>query len=88
MATFAAWTHPKTGEVRIYVNNLPGQRSAKVWIAKQEADSFGDEWTVCVNSAAHSRGEAGNLENEAEQALKQALQMDRVKLWTDVLKVA
>lgn len=32
MITFNKWTHPATGEVRVYVNQLPGAASAKIYL--------------------------------------------------------
>lgn len=84
MANFSTWTHPATGAVRVYINNLPMQGSAKVWVEAQTADSFGDELRICVRSSTHTRGEAGNLQNEAERAIDERAGR-RVKAWADLL---
>ena len=40
------WTHPRTGEQRIYINNAMYQNGSKMWVEKTEANSFGDDWVV------------------------------------------
>ena len=68
----SAWTHPRTGETRIYINTLPGQGSAKVWVeALPRPDAFGLDYTIRVKGERLSRGEAGNLANDAERWLEQ-----------------
>lgn len=84
MARFSVWTHPKTGEARVYVNVLPMQGSAKVWIERRAADSFGDELNVRVNSLVHNRSEAANLANEVEAALTE-MAGRRIKTWADLI---
>jgi len=84
MTTFAKWTHPTTGQVRVYVNNLPMQGHAKIWIERQAPDTFGDELSIRVNSQIHNRSEAANLVNDVERALTAAAGR-RVKTWADLL---
>ncbi len=84
MTAFSKWTHPATGQVRVYVNNLPMQGHAKIWIEQQALDSFGDELSVRVNSQTHNRSEAANLVNDVERALTAAAGR-RVKTWEDLL---
>ena len=87
MAKIAKWQHPKTGAVRVYLNNLPMQGSAKVWVERQVPDSFGCEINIRVMSQYHSRGEAGNLANEAEAAINQAAG-HRVTTWAELISIA
>lgn len=83
----SAWTHPRTGETRIYINTLPGQGSAKVWVeALPRPDAFGLDYTIRVKGERLSRGEAGNLANDAERWLEQ-LAGGRVKKLADLLVV-
>lgn len=86
MTTFAIWTHPKTSETRVYVNNLPCQGSAKIWIEQQPADAFGDELCVRVKSDLHNRSEAGNLVNDVEAVIT-AKAGRRIKQWADLLEL-
>ena len=48
MAKFSKWVHPKTGAVRVYINNLPCQGGAKVWVEQTTPDSFGTDWAIKV----------------------------------------
>ena len=84
MIKMSLWHHPKTGQARVYINNLPGQRSARVWVEQQPADSFGDELNVRVMSDAHTGGESRNLKNEVEAALTE-LAGRRVRTWADLI---
>ena len=81
------WRHPITGETRVYLNNLPSQRSAKVWVQQQPADSFGDELNIQISSFNHTRGEAGNLLNEAERYINEKAGA-KVRKWEDLLEIA
>lgn len=86
-ATFKTWTHPGTGQVRVYISALAMQGSAKVWVEQQPADSFGRELRVRIQSSTHTRGEAGNLQNDAEGAINAAAGA-RVRKWSDLLALA
>ena len=87
MTTFSKWTHPATGAVRVYVNNLPGARGAKFWLEEQAADAFGCTFNLCANASNLTRGEVGNLQNDAEQALYAAAGA-RIKTFGEVLALA
>ena len=87
MATFGTWTHPATGKQRVYINNLPGQRGAKIWVEEQESDTFGCTFTIRAQASNLTRGEVGNLQNDAEQALYAAAGA-RIKSFADVLALA
>ena len=87
MTTLSTWTHPTTGATRIYINNLPAQRAAKLWIEEQPVDAFGSDFTIKIRSESHTRGEAGNLLNTAEQAINE-LAGKRVEMFSDVLALA
>ncbi len=66
---------------------LPGQGSAKVWVeALPRPDAFGLDYTIRVKGERLSRGEAGNLANDAERWLEQ-LAGGRVKKLADLLVV-
>lgn len=86
MATFKSWTHPTTGEVRIYITNLPGQRSAKVFVIAQSADSFGFEYDIRTQIPEGVYASRADLVNEAERAIFEACKA-RVKTFTDVLSL-
>ena len=66
--TLKTWTHPATGEVRIYLQGVIGQRGAKVWIAQQAADAFGSDWFIQARAdwAADLRG----VKNEAAEQIE------------------
>ncbi len=81
---FSIWTHPETGQTRVYVSNLAGQGSAKVWIEQQQADSFGDELNVRVTGQFLNRSEKDNLKNDVERVLTERAGR-RVKAWADLL---
>lgn len=87
MASFSKWTHPATGAVRVYVSGLGGQRGAKIWIEEQAADAFGSTVAIRARADNLTRGEIGNLQNDAERALTERLGY-RPKLFADVLTVA
>ena len=83
--TATAWTDPKTGQVRVYLNDLPEQRGAKVWIEPLERpDSSGADYTVKVTADNLTRVEVSNLANAAERFLVQ-LAGRRVKLLAELL---
>lgn len=84
--TFTKWSHPSNGSERIYVNNLPGARSTKLWIEKQPKDSFGSDFSIKANAPNMTRSEVGNLKDDVEKELnKQA--GHRVNTWDDVIKL-
>ncbi|WP_368646855.1 hypothetical protein [Castellaniella ginsengisoli] len=81
------WTHPSTGAQRVYISGLAAQYGAKVWVEQQPIDTFGSDFIIKARSESHARGEAGNLLNEAEQAINE-LAGKRVELFSDVLALA
>jgi hypothetical protein len=87
MATFKTWTHPTTGEVRVYISGLAGQRSEKVWIQACEADSFGFEYTINAKIHEGSYANRGDLIDAAEAAIFQEAQA-RVKDFAAVVALS
>lgn len=87
MVNFAKWVHPSTGAVRVYISGLGGQRGAKIWVEEQAADAFGCTLAIRARAENLTRGEVGNLQNDAEQVITQALGR-RAKLFADVLAIA
>lgn len=61
--TYKIWTAPSTGETRIYLQGVYGQRGAKVWIEKQTPDAFGSDWTV--RASADYGADLRAVKNEA-----------------------
>lgn len=87
MTKLNTWTHPTNGQVRVYINNLPGQRSAKLYAQQCEIDSFGCDWEFRVFSDTLNRGEIGQLKNDAEQFIN-ALAGKSVNVFADLLALA
>lgn len=87
MATFKSWTHPTTGEVRIYITGLIGQKSSKVFVVAQAADSFGFEFDIRAQIPEGVYANRADLVNEAERAIFEACQA-RVKTFADVQSLA
>jgi len=42
------WTHPSSGEKRIYLNNHSAARGDKVYIVEQKKDEWGMDWTAKI----------------------------------------
>ena len=84
MTTFSTWTHPGTGQVRIYIG---GFGATKVWAEEQAADSFGDTIRIIARNDNRNRSELANIVNDAERAINQAAGR-RVKLFADLLTLA
>lgn len=87
MITLSAWTHPTTGQVRVYIGNLPGARGAKVWAEECAADSFGSTIEIRARHDNMGRSELGNLINDAERAIDQ-LAGRRVRAFEDLAALA
>ena len=87
MATFKSWTHPATGETRIYISGLPGQKSAKVFVVAQAADSFGFEFDIRTQVPEGVYANRAELVNDAERAIFEACQA-RVKTFSAVQALA
>ena len=69
----------------MYLNDLPEQRGATVWIEPLERpDSSGADYTVKVKADNLTRVEVSNLANAAERFLGQ-LAGRRVKLLAELL---
>lgn len=84
MATFSTWTHPATGQVRVYVSGLAGQRGAKVWAEACATDTFGSDYKLMSSASNMNRSEQYNLVDDAERAMSAAAGK-RIKLFADVL---
>ena len=86
-ARLAVWTHPGSGQVRVYVDNLAGQdRDTKIWFEEQAKDAFGSTIKLRASSRSRTRGEIGNLQNDAESFLTE-LAGERLKDWAALLKL-
>lgn len=81
MTTFSTWTHPTTGQVRVYFNNF-GQ--TKVWAEQCAVDTFGCDFAIRAVNNNRNRSELGNICNDAERSIYEAAGK-RVKLFADVL---
>jgi hypothetical protein len=87
MTTFSTWTHPATGQVRVYVSNLAGQRGAKIWAEACAIDTFGSDYKLISTASNLNRSEQYNLVEDAERAMTVAASK-RIKLFADVLALA
>ena len=87
MATFKTWTHPTTGETRVYISGLAGQSSAKVWVQSCAADQFGFEYTIKTKVPEGVYARSGDLIDDAERAIFEASQA-RVKDLASVVALA
>lgn len=87
MATFKSWTHPATGEVRIYISGLVGQRSAKVFVVGQSADEFGFEYDIRAQIPEGVYTKKADLVNEAESAIFAAAGA-RIKKFSEIQLLA
>jgi len=87
MATFNSWTHPSTGEVRIYISGLVGQKSSKVFVVPQPVDSFGFEFDIRAQIPEGVYTNRADLVNEAERAIFEACQSP-VKTFSAVQSLA
>ena len=87
MVTFNTWTHPTTGQVRVYISNLSGQRSCKIWAEQCAVDAFNSNFVLRSCASNFNRSEQANLVSEAYRALHVAAQK-RVNMFSDVLNLA
>lgn len=85
MATFSIWTHPATGQQRVYINGVFG--NTKVWIEACDADSFGFEYTIKARNDNRNRSELENDINHAERLINEAAGA-QIKTFEEVLKLA
>jgi hypothetical protein len=69
MANFKLWTHPTTGEVRIYITNLYNQKSSKVFVVAKPTDSFGFEYEIRAQIPEGVYTRKSDLEDEAEKEI-------------------
>lgn len=83
MVTFKSWTHPSTGEVRIYITGLAGQKSSKVFVVAKDPDCFGFEFDIRAQIPEGVYANRADLVNEAERAIFEACQA-RVKSFAAV----
>jgi hypothetical protein len=84
MTTFSKWTHPTTGQVRVYIG---GFGSSKVWAEACATDSFGFDYTIRAQNDNRNRSDLANIVNDAERAIFTAAQA-RVKTFSAVLALA
>lgn len=87
MTTFKTWTPPATGQVRIYISGLAGQRSAKVFATACAADSFGFEYDIRAQVPEGVYVRSADLINAAEEAIFAAANC-RAKTFEQVLALA
>lgn len=87
MTTFSTWEHPTTGQVRVYISNLPGQRGCKIWAEACAIDAFKSDFILRSSASNLNRSEQANLVDDAERAMNVAAQK-RVNLFADVLALA
>jgi len=80
--TANTWTHPSTGQQRLYLNH-PSLGQSKVWLEEQPKDSFGDTWVIRSRNIMKNRSELRNLENEVEAAITK-MAGRRLKTWQEV----
>lgn len=81
MTTLSTWTHPATGQVRIYLN---GFGSTKVWVEQTPVDQFKSDFAIKAVNSNKTGGERANILNDAERAINE-LAGKRVNLFADVL---
>ncbi len=84
MATFKSWTHPATGEVRVYITGLAGQASAKVFAFARPSDEFSFQYDIRVQIPEGVYTRKDDLLNRAEEAINEA-DGSRVKTFEEVL---
>lgn len=84
MTTFRTWTHPATGQVRVYIS---GFGATKVWAESCTVDAFGFDYTIRAINENRNHSELGNTINEAERAVFEAAGA-RVKTFAEVLALA
>lgn len=86
MTTFSTWTHPATGEVRIYLNI--GQRTgSKVFVTEKAVDQFGYAYDITVQIPSGVYDRRDDLVNRAEKAINEAAGA-RIKTFAEVLALA
>lgn len=83
MTTFKSWAHPSSGEVRIYINGLSGQKSSKVFVVERAIDEFGFDYDIRTQIPDESYVSRADLVNEAERAIFEACG-ERVKTFVKV----
>ncbi len=69
MVTFKSWINQKNNEERIYISGLVGQKSSKVFVVKQKADSFGFEYDIRVQIPEGIYSNKNDLINQAEESI-------------------
>lgn len=85
---FKAWTHPKTGEQRIYANGIPNRGGAKVFLTSCTADSFGYTYDIVVTNVSEARVSPSTLKNDVEAKLTELNHGSRPKTWDGVIMAA
>lgn len=80
------WTHPSTGQSRIYMAGVGG-RFTKIWIEEQAPDAWNCTLQFRARDEFKTRGEIGNLLNDAERALNE-LAGHRVEKFSEALALA
>ena len=64
---FGTWNHPKTGEVRIYINDCAAARGQKAYIASLNGEGESDLWMV--KAFGLSAGQIDEIINQVEDEL-------------------
>jgi hypothetical protein len=85
------WTHPKTGETRIYVNGCPtfgaydfNGRAPKVWIAAKDFNGI-DDFDIVVSCKT---GKNDDIINAVDEFLTEKNGGDRVHEFEKILAMA
>ena len=71
MITLKNWVNPKNNEERIYISGIFGQKSSKIFIVKQDKDSFGYEFDIRVQIPKGVYSKKADLVNETEKAINE-----------------
>ena len=85
---FQTWTHPKTGKDRIYVNGVPNQGGAKVFLTSCTADTFGYTYDIVVTNVSEALVSPDTLKNDVEARLTELNHGSRPKTWDGVIMAA
>ena len=85
---FQTWTHPKTGEDRIYVNGVANQGRAKVFLISCTADTFGYTYDIVVTNVSEALVSPSTLKNDVEAELTERNFGSRPKTWDGVIVAA
>lgn len=86
MVEFKKWTTPASGQVRIYISGIVGQRSSKIFVVEKTVDQFGFEYDIVAQIPDGVCTRRADLVNDAEKAMFEAAGA-RVKKFEQVLQL-